>query len=209
PFDFTFSNNTLYFSNGNVAKAWDPVNGVRNWGIAIGSVNTSVGPNTAGNGANSGSATPWTNPNNVTSAVSFATTTLTLAPPHSDGLDATQFGFAIPAGTTITGIQVTFDAFDSTANNINVQLLKAGVATGNIKLIAMPTSVGTLNAGGSSDLWGGSWTANDTNQTNFGVEFTAFGTGGGGSTTNVRNVKITVFGLGGPAVALVAGTLTA
>src|SRR6266704_6568446 len=33
PFDFVVSNNTVYFSNGNSAKKYDPTNGVSNWGI--------------------------------------------------------------------------------------------------------------------------------------------------------------------------------
>ena len=80
PFDFVVSNNTVYFSNGHVAKKWDPVNGVSNWGIAIGSVNNATGPNGAGTGtdvAATGSTGVWANPGNITAAdAAYATVTL-------------------------------------------------------------------------------------------------------------------------------------
>lgn len=75
PFDFVTSNNTIYFSNGNSAWKWDPVNGISLWGISIGSINSTVTA-TAGIGSQTGAGAPWTNPNNVTSSVSFATVTI-------------------------------------------------------------------------------------------------------------------------------------
>src|SRR5205823_5969778 len=98
PFDFVVSNNTLYFSNGHVAKKWDPSNGLSNWGIAIGSVAGAVGPTITGNGVNnaSGGGTVWTNPNNVTSAASYATVTLTSSSFISQYIFCTQFGFSLP-----------------------------------------------------------------------------------------------------------------
>src|ERR1700731_3969996 len=50
-FDFVVSNSIVYFSNGNVAKKWSPTIGIENWGISIGSVNSSPGPNGVGTGA--------------------------------------------------------------------------------------------------------------------------------------------------------------
>ena len=106
PFDFVVSNNTLYFSNGHVAKKWDPINGVSNWGIAIGSINNAVGPTVCGNGATlirGAGFTPWTNPNNATSSINFATCIAAA----TDYLVATQYGFAVAALNSITGIAVT------------------------------------------------------------------------------------------------------
>lgn len=59
--------NVLYMGNGSQQMAWDAVNPVRNWGIDIGSINTSINEN-VGTGADvavSG-ATAWSNPSNIT-----------------------------------------------------------------------------------------------------------------------------------------------
>jgi hypothetical protein len=219
PFDFVVSNNTMYFSNGNVAKKWDPTNGLSNWGIAIGSVNNVTGPNLAGNGANVASTTvAWTNPNNVTSTVSDATVILTtISGPNSQSqnLNATQFGFSLPTTETITGLQVTFKASVSvTAPNQNflVQLLKNGTPIGGFKAIVLTTTPTTYTLGSTSDLWGTSWTPTDVNQTTFGVFFVAAQAFSPGPTTfHINNVNVTINGLGGPPVAVsgTGGTFTA
>lgn len=213
PFDFVVSNNTLYFSNGHVAQKWDPVNGVTNWGIAIGSVNNATGPTIAGNGSDAGGGgVVWTNPNNVTSAVSFATVTLPATGNFSDLLDATQFGFTIPASTTIQGIAVTFDYIGPSSTN--VRLLKAGVPIGTSKTTGAFGSVHTITMGANNDLWGASWTFNDINQTTFGVVFTCSNITvpppGHSQTIDIRNVNITIYGLGGPTVTVSgSGSFTA
>lgn len=204
PFDFVVSNNTTYFSNGHIAQKWNPQIGTQNWGIAIGSVNNATGPSTTGNGVDGGGgSTVWATPNNVTSSVSFATNVIS-GFSTSNQLLATQFGFSIPATTVITGMQISFDvktANGTAPNNLILQLLKGGVAFGTAKQIHnLGTALVTLNLGGTSDLWGGTWTANDLNQTTWGVElswqsFTS-------DTVSVRHVQATVYGLGGPTVAV-------
>lgn len=209
----------LYMGNPKFSQKWDGpsgTQGVTNWGIAIGSVNTASGPNTAGAGSSSGpSSHAWVNPGNVASAVSFATASTAPPPPILNNatqfLNATTFGFSIPATNTINGISVTFDVqvSDPPNGNLAVQMLKAGSAVGGAKTYtASVNTVQTITLGGSADLWGTTWTYNDINQTTFGVNFI------GNDATNacnwsIRNVKITVFGFGGPAVSLVAGTLSA
>jgi hypothetical protein len=69
----------------------------------------SQGPLLAGTGANvTGIGTiAWTNPSNITtSGASFATAALTSSA-SSEWLVGTNFGFTIPAGSTITGITVS------------------------------------------------------------------------------------------------------
>lgn len=203
PFDFVVSNNTVYFSNGHVAQKWDPVNGISNWGIAIGSVNNVTGPSIAGAGANQGgTGISWTNPNNVTSAVSFATVTVAGAANQSKYLAASTFGFSIPATNTILGIAVTFDAQVSTASaTVAIALEKLGALVGSTKQQTITSSLTTYTLGGSSDLWGTTWTANDLNQATFGATLKGVILFGGPSTTySIRNVNVTVYGLGGPTV---------
>lgn len=207
----------LYMGNPNFSKKWDSPagsQGVTNWGITISSVNNAIGPTIAGNGATQGGAHPWTNPNNVTSAVTFTTVSLG-ANQFSAGLLATQFGFAIPAGNTITGIQITFNASSSSGTGaINVLVLKAGVSTpSGFSVLNVPIGVTAFTVPqdlSTNQLWGTTWTPNDINQTNFGVLFQA-STQASGAPANfqINNVKITIYSIGGPTVALVAGTLTA
>jgi hypothetical protein len=212
----------LYMGNPNFSKKWDSplgAQGVTNWGISLGSVSSSIGPNTTGNGVNDGTGiVNWTNPNNVTSTVSYATCTITTAQAgnSSAGDNCTQFGFAVPATNTIQGIQITCEVIASQLSgpaSFGAVLLKNGTAVGNLKILTpVSTSPQTLTFGGSADLWGTTWTPNDINQTNWGVKIyaTLFTTG---VTTNysLRNVRATIFGLGGPTVAVSgsAGTFTA
>jgi hypothetical protein len=206
PFDFVVSNNTIYFSNGHTAKKWDPLNGVSNWGIAIGSLNNAVGPTITGLGANAGGAgAAWTNPNNVTSAVSFATVTVG-ALATSQAVNCTQFGFSIPSTNTIQGISVTMDVIASHFNEKFVAfLLKNGSQVGASRNVTPATSVSTVTLGSSSDLWGTTWVPNDINQTAFGVAVIATETAGTGANFSLRNVKITLYGTGGPTVSVLAG----
>lgn len=207
PFDFVVSNNTVYFSNGNVAKKWDPINGISNWGIAIGSVNNATGYTLAGAGANAGGGTAWTNPGNVTSGASYASVTMA-ALASSQNLQATSFGFSLGSSQTVSGIAVEFDYLGTGitgAVTMNVVMLKAGAATGATNQFACSNSSFTNIIGNSSYLWGASWTFADINNTNFGVAFYVTTAAGGSGTAEIRNVKINIYGLGGPTVTLVAG----
>lgn len=101
----------------------------------------------------------------------------------------TNYGFNIPLTASILGITavvtvendngggVTGDAADAT-----VELLKGGVAVGSNKAVGafLPMNA-VLTYGGSSDLWGTTWTPADINGSGFGMEvnfafinFTAF-----------------------------------
>jgi hypothetical protein len=221
PYDFVTSNNTVYFSNGNLAKKWDPVNGISNWGISIGSVNNATGPNIAGAGATSGTPA-WTNPNNVTSAVSYATTAITngggqpsrLFP--SGFLQATTFGFSIPATTTINGIAVTFTVAQTSGPNqgfVYAQLMKNGTPIGAFESIAVTTSPTAYTLGSNSYLWGTTWVANDIDQTGFGVQLYIANRGNTAGTADyeLNNVNLTIYGTGGPSISVSgsSGSMTA
>lgn len=214
PHDFVVSNNTVYFSNGVFARKWDPVNGISFWGIAVGSVNNAIGPTITGNGVNGGggfgSGGTWANPNNVTSAVSYATVTLS-GRSGSQYLNCTQFGFSIPAANTILGIAITCDVITTDVNAQFVGfLLKGGSHVGFARNIFPGTTATTITFGGNSDLWGTTWVPNDINQTTWGIGIAA-NTGTAGADFSLRNVRTTIYGTGGPAVAVAggAGTFTA
>lgn len=113
---------------------------------------------------------------------------------NTDFLKIEGLGFNIPAGATITGIEVDIYRGTNRANavtDVTVQLLKAGVAAGSNKaksgfwpsiLAGAPSSVFYLvpGSGGieqvygsSTDLWGTTWTPTDINNSTFGVEIKA------------------------------------
>ena len=120
-----------------------------------------AGPSYAGTGADNtgvGTAT-WTNPGNITAAdTNYATCSLGSSA-VSHYLWATNFGFGIPAGATINGIQVSVmreSSSSSTSNNIQdnvVSLIKGGAVTGSNKATATywPDSMTAASYGGTGD----------------------------------------------------------
>jgi hypothetical protein len=149
--------------------------------LCFGQNSFTIGPNNAGTGANvTGIGTvAWTNPGNALSDDnSFATVTLTTGSTASNYLQTTDYGFSIPADATILGIQVTIGRYESQAGlgtnirDIVVQLIKGGSLVGS-NLAATgtnwPTSETAANYGGSSNLWGTTWTPSEINASDFGV----------------------------------------
>jgi hypothetical protein len=102
--------NYLYIGNSGFSKKWDSgtFQGLTNWGIAIGSINSAVGPNGCGTGTDVPvvGATPWANPGNIT-ASDGVYSTVTLIPngssgsqgPNNCGAGADLGGFNIGWGT--------------------------------------------------------------------------------------------------------------
>ena len=113
------------------------------------SIPGTLGPNFAGTGASgtgigtlawSGTTNIFSNDgNSATATVSSGGNTIVT----TQYLQATNFGFSIPANAFITGIQVSINRFSSQntgSNNVQdniVSLIKAGVVTGNDNSIAV------------------------------------------------------------------------
>lgn len=128
----------------------------------------------------------------------------------SDYVQGSQFGFSIPATTTITGIEVDVKGLQTQipSATIGVQMLKAGTLIGSVKSGILPSSNGFITFGGAADLWGTTWTANDVSQTTFGVSIQGVNAGTANTSYSVDFVRITIFGLGGPTVTTTTGSLT-
>lgn len=155
-----------------------------------------AGPNVAGAGANTGAGTAWTNPNNITQNVTFATVALGLTFSKED--IGSGFGFAIPGGATILGIEVSFTGEQSLAGNpaafFTAIIKKAGVTVAGESFGGIPTGPTLITLGGPTDLWGSTWTPADINNANFGFSILASNAlGSGASTFSIRNAQITVF----------------
>ena len=165
---------------------------------------TSVGPVYPGAGANvdgPGTAS-WTNPGYITADdEDYATVELPDNTTTSELLQGTNYGFAIPAGATINGIEVKILRQSSYYNpevgvyDVSLNLLKAGAITGdnyarsNIWTDAMTE----VTYGGGSDLWGTSWSPDDINNSNFGISFSVTSDATGGRVAYVDYVTITVY----------------
>ncbi|MBS1983098.1 MAG: hypothetical protein JST16_02905 [Bdellovibrionales bacterium] len=145
----------------------------------------------------SGNGTAWANASNATTSNnSYATVALTSAT-VSVNLAATGFGFSIPSDATVTGIKVEWEkkvSAGATAFDNSIRIIKGGTIGSTDK--SSGTAWGTSDAfstyGGSSDLWGETWTASDINSSNFGAALSARSTSGTSRTYSVDSVRITV-----------------
>ncbi len=168
--------------------------------IASSAFAASTGAVNAGTGSNDNSigTVPWTNPGNITTSVGSTFSTATVASPIvSNYLKSSNYGFSIPAGATINGIQVTILRGSSTGSSIKdnvVKLVKGGTVTGNNKAIATVWQNSNFLAtyGSSSDLWGATWTPADINASNFGAALSVASNSGTNHTGSVDYMQITV-----------------
>lgn len=160
---------------------------------------TTQGPNAATSGANSTAigTVAWLNPGNIVTAGSPYATAATNAS-ISNYLVGSTYGFNIPAGSVIGGIQVSINRMGSSVASGNgvfdssVRLLKAGTAVGSNLAVAgnYPTSLTVANYGGASNLWGTTWTATEINNANFGVALAVTSTVS--RTASVDYIRVTV-----------------
>lgn len=183
----------------------------------------SQGPNSCGTGANDTSigTKAWSSVTNIYSSDNnwakinpdpgSSTTT--------NYLKATNFGFTIPSGATIDGIQVEIErksilnqsyAFTEDAT---VKLVKGGTISGSnlAKAGYWPTEDSYTTYGGASSLWGLSWTDSDINSSTFGVVISVilYEAGKFYGEARVDHIRITVYytegGGGGSAIKSVNG----
>ncbi len=147
--------------------------------------------------ATSGTGAGWINPGNIYAKDNVWASYNVAGNGSSTALNATGFGFNVPAGSTINGIRVTVVHKGSINNNIKdqtIQLLKAGTVVGSNKASTTGWSNNSQNAtyGANNDLWGTTWTAADVNDPNFGVEIIARDSNATATTAYVDNVTVIV-----------------
>lgn len=141
----------------------------------------------------------WVSPGNAgVSDNAYATVTLPNPNDSSHYLKATNFGFAVPASASITGVKVEFEKSSPAGVPIIdslIKLVKGGVIGGNGKVISLnwPTTDTYSAYGHSADLWGLSLTPADVNASNFGVVIQARNNGTGSVTGQIDHVRITVY----------------
>jgi hypothetical protein len=147
-----------------------------------------------------GTGANWTNPGNA-GASDDAYATVSVDGNTSDPLNCTDYGFAIPPNSTILGITVDVERKSNSLLNggsedASMRLLKAGVATGSDLQTATdyPTTDTVEAHGGTTNLWGTTWTPAEINAANFGALLTVTKPSGTGAahTVSIDNISITV-----------------
>jgi Tfp pilus assembly protein PilX len=160
---------------------------------------TSTEPVT-GTARSAGAGAGWpTSPGNIVSSNNQHASTTVAGNTQSANLDATGFGFTIPADATITGIQASIERSASHTSSIDdqdVYLLLAGATRGSDKgktSTYWGTSDQTSSYGGSTDLWTATWTPADVNASTFGVRVKADNDNGSSRSAFVDHIQITVW----------------
>lgn len=159
---------------------------------------STAGPNICGTGADDATVgtTSWSNPTSIQADDGTNSSTSGSGSAVTHYLKATNFGFSIPSGSIIDGIQVTFERFymSSSPTDSEIKIVKGGSisSTNRSAGATWSSSVGTTNTFGStSDLWGETWTYSDINASNFGVVMSVT-LAAGMTICNVDRVSITI-----------------
>jgi hypothetical protein len=145
-------------------------------------------PGTTANLSNAGTSEntdAWTTPSNVANNDGAESTIVAASydsPDISQILVSSNFGFAIPTGSTIDGIEVEIERRSIIANSgkdFRVQLAKGTTfasLVGNNKAVPAtiwPTSIAVATYGGATDLWGTTWTPAEINASSFAIFLSA------------------------------------
>lgn len=159
-----------------------------------------AGPRSPGTASNvSLGAQAWTDPDNVMTS-NDAWAACPLDGSQSDELRVTNFGFSIPAGATILGIELRVERsmtpLGGEIRDLSVRLRKAAGAVGDNKASAGLWPDGTdaiATYGGPTDLWGTTWSPADINDSGFGAAIRAEEAGVNPMTAQVDHITLTVY----------------
>lgn len=154
-----------------------------------------TGPPSVSNNADFGDVA-WTNPNNAVSSDDSRASAIDI--PNGQAtqlLTAYNFGFSVPSDMTMTGWSVDIEGYSgpSSGNSVIVYLHKT---TGGYQGYASGTSFphsseGTITIGGSSNMFGTTWTPAQANAATFGISIQIYNTSGATQTVNIDTFTIT------------------
>lgn len=173
-FTWIFTSNPLIWKIGNwqISQIFQQVREVKA---------ATSGPNSPSSGTTEagGGSVDWASPGNITASDNNRATAALSKADISYYLKGTGFGFSIPSNARIDGITVEIERSIAEATNqytydYSVELIKGGVISGNnyadtVTLWPANSQDAYATYGGSSDLWGLTWTPADINSSNFGV----------------------------------------
>jgi hypothetical protein len=157
----------------------------------------SEGPNNPGTFANAGTGTAWSGESNAGASDNTYAACSVPGGGLSQELTVTNFGFSVPGGNTVVGVEVAIERKGEVLGAIQdstVKLIKGGSVVGDNKASAdfWPDSDGTKPYGSSSDAWGVSLSDSDVNASNFGVHVKVFNATKAIRAASVDHITITV-----------------
>jgi hypothetical protein len=144
-----------------------------------------------------GGTVTWNNYANVTANDGNSASAIFSTVTNSNYIKATNFGFSIPTGKLITGIAVFVNKRKTGSDTIKDDDIKL-VKGGEIQTVDKAESTAWLTTptlstyGGVSDLWGGTWTVNDVNNSGFGVVVSAKDETGSSGTALIDYIGIII-----------------
>lgn len=159
------------------------------------------GPSNAGTGADDSAVgtLTWTNPGNITASDDVYATISTVSSTTTHYLKGTNFGFTIPVGSTIVGIQCFLErkyaGGGATVTDSRISIVKSNGSVGTTNKsvgAAWTTSDVVASYGSISDLWGETWAASDINSSSFGFVMSASTNPSVSVTCSVDNYQITI-----------------
>lgn len=140
----------------------------------------------------------WSNPGNAVSSNDIWAEAANDVTEISNYLKITNFGFALPA-SIIEGIRVDIERSATGAGDsedYRIRLVKDGTIQTTDKAVAgiWPGTDAVASYGGTNDLWSGTWTKDDINNSGFGIAISCEETEGksDADTCRVDYVTITV-----------------
>lgn len=164
---------------------------------------SSAGPTAPGSAASDSSigTKAWGTPSNIladdgTACNSAGQSSATVV--YTYYLKATNFGFSIPSGATINGVEVVWQTSraraDGTAKDYVCKLVKGGTIQGDDKAVGtdLTTSYVNYSYGGASDLWGLSLADSDVNASDFGAAISYEYSGNGTNNQIIRVDYMTI-----------------
>lgn len=169
------------------------------WGAVYAASSGPLSPSTVVDDSSVGTIT-WTNPGNSTSSDNARAIATLDDLQISHYLKVTNFGFSIPSNASIKGVTVEIEKSAQTASRIKdseVKIVKGGsIGTTNKADTTnfWSTTDGYAPYGGSSDLWGETWSPSDINSSNFGFVISAKKDeiAGAGIDARIDHARITV-----------------
>lgn len=160
-----------------------------------------LSPSTVTTVAIPGSSATWSNTGNTSLSDDAYANTGDIAGgagSYSDYLVATNFGFSIPVGAAITGIEVTVERSDASGltSDYRVRIVKGGII-GSTEM-SSGAAYGATDSygifGSPFDSWGETWTDADINAADFGIAIAAQRNAAGGSSAAVIDqILITIY----------------
>lgn len=147
-----------------------------------------------GSNEDRGGLPAWSNPTNIQADGAYADWTGTDT--YSDWLRGSNFGFSVPSGSIITGVQLDMkreEISGAVTNSLLYLVDDNGTNMGDSKHVTNQSwgSLEEVSYGGAADLWGATLTPNIVNSSNFGARMSI------GCVGNSRGIvywyKITVY----------------